>query len=104
MRPAQDLAFAARGNIKLASVVPAGIPELDVAASGSSIYGDDSKAVAVDTPDRPTSHPNTDSSASSGEGGESQKKDGCSLASGSGGQFWLGLLLLGLFWRRRRRS
>lgn len=98
---ATDLAFAARGNIQLASVVPAGIPELGVAAAGESIYGAPSKVVATDGPDIPTVVPKTEVPPS-GSGEKSKSGDGCNLSSGSAGTIWLSLLVLCLFRRSRR--
>ncbi len=103
-QPATDLAFAARGNIKLTSVVPAGIPELDVPPAGQTIYGDASQAVATEAPHIPTRPLKTDVPSAGSEGGnsKSESKDGCSLSSGSAGPLWFSLLLLCLFARRRR--
>jgi hypothetical protein len=98
-QPATGLAFAARGNIQLASVVPAGIPELNIAATGGANHG--AEGVATDGPHIPTIRPKIDMSGI--EDKEAESKDGCSLSSGSGGPLWLSLLLLCLFCRVRRR-
>ncbi len=100
-KPATDLAFAARGNIQLSSVVPAGIPELGVAGSGQSIYGDDTNQVVEAGPVIPKTHPKTKLPPDNGKGDSSKSGDGCSVSSG-GSQLYLLILLLGLFYRRRR--
>ena len=82
IKPALDLAFAPRGQAKLAEMVRADIPEIDVKAAG---------AAAV-TP-TPAQTPATDSG----------KKSGCGCStSGGAGALGLGLALLGIITRRRR--
>ncbi len=104
-KPATDLAFATRGNIRLASVVPAGIPELGVAASGASIYGGGDGVVSSDPPIAKP-RPRTVLPPFDGKGDKSSSDDGCSLAGGKGSSLGMSLLLLGLFFggRRRRRG
>jgi MYXO-CTERM domain-containing protein len=101
-KPATDLAFAARGKIQLASVVPAGIPELGLQGAGDSIYGDGGQEVATG-PKVPTPLPKTDLPPEDGSKRKGKSKEGCSVG-GNGAGLWFSLLVLGLLWRRRRRG
>ena len=101
-KPATDLAFAARGNIQLASMGPGGIPELGVPATGQLIYGHDSPPVASG-PKVPSSRPRTVLPPKQGSGEKSSSSDGCSVTRGAGFHFWFGLLVCCLFYRSRRR-
>lgn len=98
-QPARDLAYAARGAIQLTSAVPAGIPELNIAA----------------TPVAPAVTPPAENSAPpevQGAGGattrvaESVDAGGCGCRIGGHDLPPLSLLLLGsvLFFRSRRRT
>ena len=90
-KPALDLAAAPRGNVQLASVIAADVPELGVKVGG----------VSVEPPPAPGSA--TPPPAGSGDGA-SKKKTGCGCqTSGPGDVLALvGIALVGL--RRRRRT
>jgi hypothetical protein len=96
---AKDLAFAARGQIQLSSMVPAGIPELGLKGQGDSIYGNTRGGNTTTGPKLPGEKPPkievTEDSRK-----KKSSKEGCA-AGGGNSQLWLSVLLLGLFFRRR---
>ncbi len=105
-KPALDLAFATRGQLSLTQMVPEGIPELGLAERGMSVYNDE-VAPEVDTgPKVPIPLPKTnlpESLQSSGGSSKKSKSDGgCSSSGSTSGPFWMGLLVLGVLFRRRR--
>ena len=87
-KPAMDLAFAPRGQARLAELVRVDIPEIDVKAAGAA-------AVAPTQPATPAADT------------KAEKKSGCGCASSGGGQssaiLLIGLAILGAVTRRRRR-
>ncbi len=104
---ATNLAFAARGNVSLASMVPAGIPELGMPGKGDSIYGDDRGGNTQTEPLIPNIRSRTKLPPSAGDPKSSEKdsssKGGCS-AGGAQSQLWLCALLFALLIRRRRKK
>ncbi|MDQ3341141.1 MAG: DUF2330 domain-containing protein [Myxococcota bacterium] len=88
VKPAVDLAFAPRGEVKLASAVLQDVPEIDLIAGASNASAPSS------TPAVPTAGDKTQ-----------KKKSGCGCATNDRNGVLLGALLVGaslLFQRRRR--
>jgi MYXO-CTERM domain-containing protein len=92
VKPALDLAFAPRGQAKLADLVAKDIPEIEVKASGAS---------PAPTPPPPT----TDPSKPTGEAKPAKKGGGCGCAAdgGSAGPMLLIGLGIGMAITRKRR-
>lgn len=89
-RPATDLAFAPRGGIQLASVVPAGIEALGVAAAPEA---------AAPTNEAPTPPVEAPAAATSEEDGCGS----CAVGSGRDDRALIGLLFIACVAARRRR-
>jgi MYXO-CTERM domain-containing protein len=92
--PGLDLAFAPRGKVQLATLVRQDIPEIDVKAAGGAVAPADPAAGTSPRKDEPPS----------GTEYAPKKKSGCGCASSAtGGGGLLGLAVLMMITRSRRR-
>ncbi len=95
----RDLAFAPRGQVQLAQLVAADVPELDVKAAGAG--------APPASGDKPDVTPPADLGSGAGGKPAAEKKKGCGCASGGdaggGAAAGLGLIGLAVLLRRRRR-
>lgn len=107
-KPALDLAFAARGSLSLTQMVPDGIPELDVAQQGMSVYNDEVAPEVESGPKVPEYRPKTKLppgvKSGSSDRSSSSKDGGCRVGSSTADTLWMSMLVLGLLLRRRRRG
>ncbi|MBA3464856.1 MAG: DUF2330 domain-containing protein [Deltaproteobacteria bacterium] len=97
IKPAVDLAFAPRGEVKLASAVLHDVPEIDLKVGASNV------ATQVSDPPMPSSGSASGSAVSSTE---AKKKSGCGCAASDRNGSIATALLVGaaLVLRRRRRE
>jgi len=106
-KAATNLAFAARGNVSLTAMVPAGIPELGIAGRGKSVYNDEpappvpSDPLWLNKPSAKAALPTTPSSAPASTNSNA-KGSGCSVVSTHSMPLWWSLVLVALLWRRKR--
>tara|TARA_R110002073_G_scaffold225022_13_gene385648 strand:+ start:39629 stop:41305 length:1677 start_codon:yes stop_codon:yes gene_type:complete len=108
VKPALDLAFAARGSMSLTQMVPDGIPELGIQSKGKSVYNDEVAPEVESGPKVPTYRSKTklpDSLKSDGSKTKSKSKSGdggCNTGGQGAGALWLSVLVLAMLLRKRR--